>query len=89
MVGSGLCTHRYVASTSSVRSSPPGAHGRTATGSDYLGRFCFAPEQCRLSLRAGRPATTTEGVGFEPTDPFGSFAFKASALSRSATPPDH
>jgi hypothetical protein len=30
-----------------------------------------------------------EGVGFEPTDPFGSPVFKTGALNRSAIPPTH
>jgi hypothetical protein len=29
-----------------------------------------------------------EGVGFEPTDPFGSPVFKTGAIDHSATPPD-
>ena len=29
-----------------------------------------------------------EGVGFEPTEPFGSAVFKTAAFNRSATPPD-
>ena len=31
--------------------------------------------------------TETEGVGFEPTDPFGSPVFKTGAINHSTTPP--
>jgi hypothetical protein len=33
------------------------------------------------------PLREAAGVGFEPTEPFGSATFKAAALNHSATPP--
>jgi hypothetical protein len=50
---------------------------------------------CRFEMDNGQPLTANrklanslaEGVGFEPTDPFGSPVFKTGALNRSAIPP--
>ena len=44
-------------------------------------------ENTNLRFACGLGFSMAEGVGFEPTEPFGSAVFKTAAFNRSATPP--
>jgi hypothetical protein len=61
--------------------------GQIESGEDEIYRASLLRRCGRSEEQAWRIPSMAEGVGFEPTDPYGSPVFKTGALNRSAIPP--